>query len=131
MSRSEAKILSGVPLKQCRTRRVPKRDIIAEVEEKLRHIQNTTGVNLARSRIVCAQANAKSTRTKLAAGKRPALKDLTSDNFIVILSADKGKGTVLLDRQNYEEKIYSILNDFLHFVKLKRDPTAKSERQLV
>ncbi|CAN7984777.1 unnamed protein product, partial [Ixodes hexagonus] len=112
-------------------RKVPKRDIIVEVEEKLRHIQDTTGVNLARSRIVSVLANAKSTRTNLTRGKRAALSDLKSDKSIVILSADKGKGTVLLDRKEYDEKMCEILNDPLHFVKLNHDPTAKSERQLV
>ncbi|XP_037505488.1 uncharacterized protein LOC119381802 [Rhipicephalus sanguineus] len=112
-------------------RRVPKWDIIAEVEEKLRHIQDTTGVNLARSRIVSVLAGAKSPCTNLTAEERDALKDLKSDNSIVILSADKGKGTVLLDRRDYEEKMHNILSDSSHFVKLTRDPTAKSERQLV
>lgn len=105
-------------------RKVPKRDIIVEVE-KLRHIQNATGVNLSRSRIVNVLANAKSTRTNLTTGERTALNDLKSDNSIVILSADKGKGTVLLDRKEYEEKMYNILNDPSHFMKLNRDPTAK------
>ncbi|KAH6921926.1 hypothetical protein HPB50_006675 [Hyalomma asiaticum] len=43
----------------------------------------------------------------------------------------RAKGTVVLDRGEYEEKMYNILNDPLHFVKLNRDPTAKSERQLI
>ncbi|KAH6937971.1 hypothetical protein HPB50_005788 [Hyalomma asiaticum] len=86
-------------------RRVPKRDIIAEVEEKLRHFQDTTGVNLARSRIVSVLANAKSPSTTLDAGERAAPKDLKSDNSIIILSAGKGKGTVALDRREYEQKI--------------------------
>ncbi|CAN7980112.1 unnamed protein product [Ixodes pacificus] len=85
-------------------RKVPKRDIIVEVEEKLRHIQDTTGVNLARSRIVSVLANAKSTRTNLTAGERTALNDLKSDKSIVILSADKGNCTVLLDPRTMRRK---------------------------
>lgn len=67
----------------------------------------------------------------LAAEERDALKDLKSDNSIVVLSADNGKGTILLDRSDYEEKMCSILSDSSHFLKVTRDPTAKSERQLV
>lgn len=64
-------------------------------------------------------------------GKRAALSGLKSDRSIVILSADKGEGTVLLDRKNYNGKMYEISNDPLHFVSLSCDPRARSERQLV
>ncbi|KAH7956253.1 hypothetical protein HPB52_007665 [Rhipicephalus sanguineus] len=47
--------------------------------------------------------------------------------YSIVKGIDKGKGTVLLDRGDYEEKMYNILNDPLHFVKLNRDPTAKSD----
>ncbi|XP_064464684.1 uncharacterized protein LOC135375987 [Ornithodoros turicata] len=82
-------------------RAVPKREIIVEIEDRLRHIKDSTGVNLARSRI--------------ATTKQP----------------DKGKGTVILDTEDYRTKMQEILDDAAHFVPLKHDPTAKRERSLV
>uniref|UniRef100_A0A6B0VDL0 Putative reverse transcriptase n=1 Tax=Ixodes ricinus TaxID=34613 RepID=A0A6B0VDL0_IXORI len=112
-------------------RYVPKRDFIVEIEEKLRHINNVTGVNLARSRVLSILNNAKPPQPNLAQHERKALQELRSDESIIIVRADKGGGTVILDRTDYDEKMYAIINDTDHFVKLPRDPTAKTERSLV
>ena len=43
--------------------------------------------------------------------ERQAIKDLKKDNNIVILPADKGKITVVLDSSTYEEKVNALLSD--------------------
>ncbi|KAM7281569.1 hypothetical protein ISCGN_006085, partial [Ixodes scapularis] len=63
--------------------------------------------------------------------ERIALNELKSDSSIMILKADKGKRTVVLDRDDYMKKMYEVINDSHYFVRLSRDPAAKSERELV
>ncbi|XP_064479224.1 uncharacterized protein LOC135392444 [Ornithodoros turicata] len=110
---------------------VPKRDIVVEVEECLRHLKDTANVSLARSRVVSVLADAQPPRRNLTRGECAALRDLKSDASVVILPADKGKGTVLLDGEVYDRKMLQLLDDPVHFEKMAADPTAKSERQLV
>ncbi|XP_064477758.1 uncharacterized protein LOC135391432 [Ornithodoros turicata] len=55
----------------------------------------------------------------------------TSNRTIVILPTDKGKGTVVLNKTDYEKKMEEIFDDPAHFVKLQHDRTLKTERSLV
>ncbi|XP_064478913.1 uncharacterized protein LOC135392149 [Ornithodoros turicata] len=112
-------------------RAVPKRDIVVEIEDKLRHLKDTTGVNLARSRIATTLTNSTTIPTNLTRKEHAALRDLRSDDSIIILPADKGKGTVVLDKDHYYAKMQKILDDASHFITLPNDPTQKSERRLV
>lgn len=53
-----------------------------------------------------------------------AVSTLRNDESIVILPADKGKSTVVMDRTEYR-KISELLNDG-SYQPLKKDPTGKS-----
>ena len=52
------------------------------------------------------------------------MKELQSDISIVILPADKGKSTVILNHENYLEKCMDHLNDGPYQL-LKKDPITK------
>ncbi|XP_064472450.1 uncharacterized protein LOC135386811 [Ornithodoros turicata] len=112
-------------------RAVPKREIIVEIEDRLRHIKDSTGVNLARSRIATILNNVTGSPSDLSKQERSAPRDLRSDKSVIVLPANKGKGTVILDTEDYRPKMQEILDDAAHFVPLKHDPTAKAERSLV
>ncbi|XP_064461588.1 uncharacterized protein LOC135371468 [Ornithodoros turicata] len=112
-------------------RAVPKREIIVEIEDRLRHIKDSTGVNLVRSRIATVLNNVSGPPSNLSKQERSALRDLRSDKSVIVLPADKGKGTVMLDTEDYRTKMQEILDDAAHFVPLAHDPTAKAERSLV
>lgn len=62
--------------------------------------------------------------------ERKALKDLQSDNSIVILPADKGRCTVVMDSGAYKEKCNLMLKDTNTYQQLPRDPTAKYKKEL-
>ena len=49
---------------------------------------------------------------------------LTSDTSVVILSADKGRSTVIVDREDYLEKCMDHTNNGPYQL-LKKDPTTK------
>ena len=48
---------------------------------------------------------------------------------IVILSADTGNSTVVMNRCEYDEKLTTMLS-YSTYRRLKKDPTAKIERQV-
>ncbi|XP_064482883.1 uncharacterized protein LOC135395719 [Ornithodoros turicata] len=112
-------------------RAVPEREIIVEIEDRLRHIKDSTGVNLARSRIATILNNVCGPPSNLSKQERSALRDLRSDQSVIVLPADKAKGTVILDTEDYRTKMQEILDDAALFVPLTHDPTAKAERSLV
>ena len=43
----------------------------------------------------------------------------------MILSADKGTATVIVDTDEYEQKVTTVLSDDKTYEKLKKDPTQK------
>jgi hypothetical protein len=59
------------------------------------------------------------------------LKSLATDDSIVILPADKGRSTVILDSEDYEGKIRDLLSDERTYEKLKKDPTTSVKNKLI
>lgn len=58
------------------------------------------------------------------------MKDLRKDTEVVILPADKGRATVIMDRSVYEEKVHSMLADRNTYKLLTRDPTPALELRM-
>ena len=54
---------------------------------------------------------------------------MRNDESIVILPADKGNATVVMDRTDYDEKVNSILNS-VTYIHVQCDPIRKIERQV-
>ena len=59
----------------------------------------------------------------LSSEEEEALKRLQSDKSIIILPADKGRSTVVMDSEEYDKKILSIVNDENTYKCLKKDPS--------
>ena len=62
-------------------------------------------------------------------GMKRALKTLRKDDSIVILPADKGNATVVIDKTEYVGKMTQMLKDGT-YRKLTRDPTSKVETKI-
>ena len=58
-----------------------------------------------------------------------AIRDLRRDTDIVILPADKGNATVVMDRTDYMMKMNKMLED-VTYKKLKKDPTSRIESKI-
>lgn len=56
------------------------------------------------------------------------MRSLQKDENIVILPADKGSATVVLDRTDYVAKMKNLLNDA--YKKVKHDTTSKTETKI-
>ena len=59
-----------------------------------------------------------------------ALKQLKHDNDIVILPADKGHVTVVMDKTDYNHKMDTLVNDKNTYELLIRDPMPSLQRKL-
>ncbi|XP_072021904.1 uncharacterized protein [Amphiura filiformis] len=71
------------------------------------------------------------TKSNLSKEEKRALVDLKKDDKIMILPADKGKSTVVLNKVDYEEKVNNMLSDEKTYQKLKSDPTSKYKDKLL
>ncbi|XP_064468708.1 uncharacterized protein LOC135382970 [Ornithodoros turicata] len=112
--------------------KIPHRDIVAEVEEKFRFIKDTGAVNLARNRLMGVISKKwELPQNNLTRNERQALQELRTDSTIMILPSDKGKSTVVMDKDAYISKTKELFQDKSRFVELPTDPTQKSERALV
>ena len=72
---------------------------------------------------------AKPPKPKMSFKQCSAVCALRNDSNIVIVSADKGKATVVMDRGNYNIKMKAILQDG-QYKPLQRDPTIRMEKEI-
>ena len=63
--------------------------------------------------------------------KEKRSKSWKKEESILILPADKGKATVIIDASEYEDKINEMLSDERTYEKLPTDPTQRYKRELV
>ena len=62
--------------------------------------------------------------------EKQALKRLKHDENIVILPADDGRVTVVMDKTNCSDKMDALVNDIQTYELFKRDPTPSLQRTL-
>ena len=109
--------------------RLPTARIVAAVECGLRGVSEEKA-ELARTRIVGAIAKARPPPVNLLPQERKAIKTLQEDDRILVLPADKGRATVVMDRAQYDEKMNSLLDDRKTYKRLTKDPTPSIERKM-
>ena len=81
---------------------LPKKDIIATVEDAVKDLEKEE-VHTICAKVSLTLENSKSPKDNLSKDEREALKELQSDTSIVILAAEKGRSTVILNREDYLE----------------------------
>ncbi|XP_046393594.1 uncharacterized protein LOC124161325 [Ischnura elegans] len=107
-------------------RAIPQEKFISEIESVVRRLPKTDADEI-REDVARVLRAAKPPKPNTTAEKRKALKRLRENKNILVLPADKGSATVLITKEEYEQKICDILKDTT-YKKLKTDPTAKTER---
>lgn len=128
LSRAETEVLEhglnfAVPPKE-----IPSKEIIAKTETLAKRLDPTRGKMLQRRVQECLDG-AKAPKANLTREQSCALKELEKDKTIVVLPADKGNATVIMDRTQYNDKMNEILSD-VSYKPLTKDPSKKTERQL-
>ena len=106
---------------------IPKLDIISGVEAGLRAVRDDAAVHIARSKVCEVLKSAKPPQRNITQEEEEALKELKQDENILILKADKGNSTVVMNAQEYDDKINCLLSDSFVYTKLskKSNPIAK------
>ena len=84
-----------------------------------------------RAKVVGALKTSKLPKSNINRKQRDALKNLAKNKDILVIGADKGKATVILDKDDYETKLQALLDDEKTYEKLDKDPTPKYKRKLV
>ena len=98
-------------------KRIPTEAIVSSVEAVLsrqRELSEPTKDNI-RSRIASTMQSSSLTENNLTKDERQALKGLKNDDDIVILPADKGRVTVVMDKKDYHDKM-----DTLYWLTINR-----------
>ena len=113
-------------------KRIPTEAIVSSVEAVLsrqRDLYEPTKDNI-RSRIASTIQSASLHESNSTKDERQALKRLKNDKDIVILPADKGRVTVVMNKTDYHGKMDALVNDKQTYEELKRDPTPTLQRKL-
>ena len=103
---------------------LPVKDSIIATESVCKELPGNKAAEL-RPRVVHIVKTSKTPATNVIRGERSAIKELRKDDSILILPADEGKATVVIDATSCEEKALSLLQDDSVYAKLKKDPTQK------
>ena len=111
---------------------IPTDDIVSSVDSVLarqRELPESTKDDI-RSRMASTLQSASLTDCNLTKDELHALKRQKNYKDIVILPADKGRVTVAMDKEDYSDKMDSLVNDKQTCEPLKRDPTPSLQRRL-
>ena len=109
--------------------KIPIPEIVSVIETALRSISHESAQRI-RLLLVGLLSKAKPPPYDMSREEMSIVKSLKRDKSIIIVPADKGCATVLLDRQKYDEKLLHLLSDETTYTKLKRDPAPSLERKM-
>ena len=112
--------------------RVPVVEFITSIESASNLIGSESD-HSSRLRLDCIDIlkHAKVPESNISKDERAALRDLRSDDSIIITPADKGRATVILNTTTYKEKANDLLSDKNTYSEIKKDPTNKYKTKLV
>jgi hypothetical protein len=104
-------------------RDAPQKEYLASLE----HALKTTGITEEAQQQIRQVVVPAITRNRnsqvISKQEQEALKSLQHDQDIIILPADKGRMTVILDKPDYIEKAKQLLSDTTTYQRIDRDPT--------
>ena len=132
LDENETQVLSYGLKHSVTPKRIPTDDIVSSVESVLARQRELTELTKddIRSRIASTLQSASLTDCNLTKDELHALRRLRNDKDIVILPADKGRVTVVMDKKDYTDKMDSLVNDKQTYEPLKRDPTPALQQRL-
>ena len=84
-------------------------------------VQKGLNFALVNSEIMKIVSKSKPPRSNISKAEREAIKSLAKDDSVVILPADKGRTTVILNKQDYQNKVKTLLDDTNTYEKLNSD----------
>ncbi len=110
--------------------KIPVEEFIVATEQAAKLLNEVEAEDLRQS-IVGELKKAKPPPSNISVKERKALKSLAKNKDILILPADKGKATVVIDAQVYKDKVSEMLSDTKTYERLPKDPTDTYRRKLI
>ena len=112
--------------------KIPTLDLVCGVEQGLMQVdhKHKALINYTRAQVVNILKTAKPPKQNLSKEEISAIKELKSYDDIVILNADKGNCTVVLDKTEYHKKDSILLQDPKTYRTVKKNPTSRIEKRL-
>ncbi|XP_045492134.1 uncharacterized protein LOC123691667 [Colias croceus] len=110
--------------------KIPCEEIISHVEDTL--FKNNIlkeDAEAIRQDISCVLRTCKPPKPNISRSESIALKHLRKNEDIIVLRADKGNATVIMDTSDYNNKMSEILSDENTYKKVDKDPTNKVMKQ--
>ena len=111
-------------------RKIPVPEIVSTVESALRRTNQPIAAAEARLRIFNLLARHNTPPSNLTPGESKALKELKQEKSLIIIPADKGRATVVMDREDYDGKLHSMLQDTTTYRRIEKDPSLGLERRM-
>ncbi|XP_071052133.1 uncharacterized protein [Onthophagus taurus] len=111
-----------------RPKKVPNEEIICEVEAAVRGMPALKADEI-RQEVARVLKSAKPPKSNLTVGEKTALRSIKEKSEIVVLPANKGNGTVVIDRKEYDDKMMNLLNPAT-YRKIKKDPIDRIVRKM-
>ncbi|BHF57190.1 hypothetical protein SprV_0100013100 [Sparganum proliferum] len=105
-------------------------NLVATVESILKQTEGSDETKHLVRQQVTALVMAHKPRAIIARAEQDALKKLRADTSIVVLPADKGRSTVVLDKTDYIRKANSLLDDRQAYLRCDGEPMRKLLTQL-
>ncbi|XP_067679736.1 uncharacterized protein [Haliotis asinina] len=102
---------------------------ITSIESILQQLAPNGNVDYLRHQIIDTIKQAPKPRSNLTHQERQAITELKKDDSITITEADKGKAAVIVDTPEFLQLVNNSLSDTTTYLNIKKDPTARLERQ--
>ena len=110
---------------------IPKAYIVASVEANITRARATEEqATKAHVGVVRTLRHAKPPPSNTLPGESRAVRQLASDKDIIVLPADEGRATVVMNRSDYSTKMQAMLNDRDTYRPLTKDPTTSLENKM-
>ena len=110
-------------------KKIPTAEFVTAVEDSITKLSAEEKLTV-RARVSEVLSRAHPPASNILSSEMKALQDLRKDKSRLIISADKGNCTVVMDRKDYHEKVKELLGDESTYKVLKKDPTKKTERDM-
>ena len=110
--------------------KIPVEDFIVSTEEACASLDQGQGEAL-RFEVTKIISSSKPPPSNITKEERAALTELSKEESIQIIGADKGKCVVVMDKEEYQRKANIMLSDEKTYRKITRDPTQKTKRELI
>ena len=110
-------------------KKIPIAEIVAAVEGSISELSAEEKLKV-RAQVSEVLSRARPPPSNIPSKEMKDLQDLRKDKSRLIISADKGNCTVVMDRKDYDDKVKELLGDESTYKVLKKDPTKKTERDM-